>query len=105
MRAYSLAVLAQCTQNGILATDKEIIRWVNEKLSSAKKSTQIRSFQDSTIANSLAILDLIDAIKPGVINYDVVTKGRTEKVILVKICIIFFLNFFCRKNMKMQNML
>uniref|UniRef100_A0AC34F5W9 Calponin-homology (CH) domain-containing protein n=1 Tax=Panagrolaimus sp. ES5 TaxID=591445 RepID=A0AC34F5W9_9BILA len=79
MRAYSLAVLAQCTQNGILATDKEIIRWVNEKLSSAKKSTQIRSFQDSTIANSLAILDLIDAIKPGVINYDVVTKGRTEK--------------------------
>uniref|UniRef100_A0A914YMH8 Calponin-homology (CH) domain-containing protein n=1 Tax=Panagrolaimus superbus TaxID=310955 RepID=A0A914YMH8_9BILA len=79
MRAYTLAVLTRCTDNGILATDKEIIRWVNEKLQSARKTTHIRSFQDPVIANSIVVLDLIDAIKPGVINYDVVTKGRTER--------------------------
>lgn len=33
MRAYTLTVLAQCTQSGdALATDKEIISWVNEKV-------------------------------------------------------------------------
>uniref|UniRef100_A0A914YIG2 Calponin-homology (CH) domain-containing protein n=1 Tax=Panagrolaimus superbus TaxID=310955 RepID=A0A914YIG2_9BILA len=84
MRAYTLAVLTRCTDNGILATDKEIIRWVNEKLQSARKTTHIRSFQDPVIANSIVVLDLIDAIKPGVINYDVVTKGRTDKVIVIK---------------------
>lgn len=46
MRAYTLTVLAQCTQSGdSLATDKEIINWVNEKLRNAGKSSQIKSFQ------------------------------------------------------------
>lgn len=46
MRAYTLTVLAQCTQSGdSLATDKEIIIWVNEKLRSAGKTSQIKSFQ------------------------------------------------------------
>lgn len=81
MRAYTLAVLSRCTSdNGSLATDKEIIRWVNEKLQSAGKSTQIRSFQDPNIADAIVVLDLIDAIKPGVINYDVVQKGGTDQV-------------------------
>lgn len=35
MRAYTLTVLAQCTHSGdSLATDKEIIAWVNEKVRS-----------------------------------------------------------------------
>lgn len=35
MRAYTLTVLAQCTQSGdSLATDKEIIAWVNKKVRS-----------------------------------------------------------------------
>uniref|UniRef100_A0AC34FGL2 Fimbrin n=1 Tax=Panagrolaimus sp. ES5 TaxID=591445 RepID=A0AC34FGL2_9BILA len=79
MRAYTLAVLARCTDNGNLATDKEIVRWVNEKLQSAGKSTQIRSFQDPVIADAIVVLDLIDAIKPGVINYDVVQRGGTDQ--------------------------
>lgn len=33
MRAYTLTVLAQCTDSGdALATDKEIIAWVNKKV-------------------------------------------------------------------------
>jgi plastin-3 len=79
MRAYTLAVLARCTDNGNLATDKEIVRWVNEKLQTAGKSTQIRSFQDPVIADAIVVLDLIDAIKPGVINYDVVQRGGTDQ--------------------------
>jgi len=79
MRAYTLTVLAKCTQSGELATDKEIISWANEKLSSSGKSGQIKNFQDSIISNAKVVIDLIDAIKPGVINYDVVKDGSDEE--------------------------
>lgn len=80
MRAYTLEVLARCTTEGTYATDKEIVRWVNEKLKSAGKSTHINGFQDSSISNGVVILDLIDAIQPGAINYDLINHGDSEKV-------------------------
>lgn len=76
MRAYTLTILAQCTQSGeSLATDKEIIAWVNEKLQSAGKSGKIKSFQDPVISDAKVVIDLIDAISPGSINYDLVQSG------------------------------
>ncbi|KAK0399244.1 hypothetical protein QR680_002958 [Steinernema hermaphroditum] len=79
MRAYTLTVLAQCTDSGDrLATDKEIVNWANEKLQSSGKSSQIKSFQDSSISNARVLLDLIDAIKPGTINYDLVSDDKME---------------------------
>lgn len=79
MRAYTLTVLAQCTQTGDrLATDREIINWVNEKLESSGKQSRIKSFQDSSIADARPVLDLIDAIKPGTINYELIQHGSPE---------------------------
>ncbi|VDN59057.1 unnamed protein product [Dracunculus medinensis] len=79
MRAYTLTVLAQCTDSGdALATDKEIIAWVNKKLSFSNKSSQIKSFQDPTISDARVVIDLIDAIKPGIIDYSLVRSGNIE---------------------------
>lgn len=80
MRAYTLTILAQCTQSGeSMATDKEIIVWVNQKLESAGKQSRLRSFQDSSIANARILCDLIDAIKPGTINYELIKgDGKPE---------------------------
>jgi plastin-3 len=76
MRAYTLTVLAQCTQSGdSLASDKEIIQWVNDKLKSSGKHSQIKSFQDPSISDARVVCDLIDAISPGTINYDLVKAG------------------------------
>ncbi|KAI1726424.1 calponin homology (CH) domain-containing protein [Ditylenchus destructor] len=76
MRAYTLTILAQCTQSGeSLATDKEIVAWVNEKLQSAGKSGRIKSFQDPVISNAKVVIDLIDAISPGAINYELVQSS------------------------------
>lgn len=76
MRAYTLTVLAQCTQSGeSLATDKEIVQWVNDKLKSSGKHSQIKSFQDTSISDARVVCDLIDAISPGTINYDLIKSG------------------------------
>ncbi|KAK0421022.1 hypothetical protein QR680_015027 [Steinernema hermaphroditum] len=79
MRAYTLTILAQCSDSGDrLATDKEIVNWANEKLRSSGKSSQVRSFQDSSISDARVLLDLIDAIKPGTINYDLVSDDKMK---------------------------
>ena len=63
--------------------EREIIDWVNNKLASAGKTTSIRSFQDGSIADARVIIDLVDAIKPGIINYEVVKDTHTEEVLVL----------------------
>uniref|UniRef100_A0A914LQG3 Calponin-homology (CH) domain-containing protein n=1 Tax=Meloidogyne incognita TaxID=6306 RepID=A0A914LQG3_MELIC len=73
MRAYTLTILAKCTQSEeSMATDKEIIAWVNKKLESVGNSNRLKSFQDAAISNARIFLDLIEAIKPGTIDYNIV---------------------------------
>ncbi|XP_062939233.1 plastin-3 [Cynocephalus volans] len=75
MRRYTLNVLEDLGE-GQKANDDIIVNWVNRALSEAGKSTSIQSFKDKTISSSLAVVDLIDAIQPGCINYDLVKSGN-----------------------------
>jgi plastin-3 len=79
MRAYTLSVLTKLANSGDPITEKEIIHWVNEKLATAEKTSSIRSFQDSSIANARVVCDLIDAIRPGIINYEVLRDSGSEE--------------------------
>jgi plastin-3 len=79
MRAYTLSVLSKLANSGDPIAEKEIILWVNEKLANAGKTTSIRSFQDGSIANGRVVCDLIDSIRPGIINYDVLRDTGAEE--------------------------
>uniref|UniRef100_A0A671LYA7 Plastin-3 n=1 Tax=Sinocyclocheilus anshuiensis TaxID=1608454 RepID=A0A671LYA7_9TELE len=74
MRRYTLNVL-EGLGDGQKVNDDIIVNWVNKTLSGAGKSTKISSFKDKEISSSLAVLDLIDAIQPGCVNYDLVKRG------------------------------
>jgi len=78
MRAYTLSMLSQLAESGSPLVEAEIIQWVNTKLAGAGKKTQLRSFQDSSIASALVVVDLVDAIKPGTIDYGVLKDGSEE---------------------------
>lgn len=80
MRAYTLSILTQLAESGNPIVEAEIITWVNTKLKEAKKNSGIRSFQDTSLQNAVAIIDLVDAIKPGTINYEVVKLTGEEEV-------------------------
>jgi hypothetical protein len=45
MRAYTLSILTQLADTGSPIVEKEIIDWVNNKLSQGRKQTSIRNFQ------------------------------------------------------------
>ncbi|XP_077290091.1 plastin-2 fimbrin isoform X2 [Arctopsyche grandis] len=77
MRAYTLSILTRLANTGNPIIEKEIVQWVNTKLQSAGKTTSIKGFQDESITDGRVVLDLIDAIKPGTINYDLVQNGGT----------------------------
>jgi len=74
MRRYTLNVL-EGLGDGQKVNDDIIVKWVNKTLSEAGKSTKISSFKDKEISSSLAVVELIDAIQPGSINYDLVKTG------------------------------
>ncbi|XP_012687408.1 plastin-3 [Clupea harengus] len=74
MRRYTLNVLEDLG-DGEKADDNIIVNWVNKTLLEADKSTKISSFKDREISTSLPVLDLIDALQPGSVSYDLVKTG------------------------------
>lgn len=78
MRRYTLNVLEDLG-DGEKVNDDIIVKWVNNTLAEAGKSTKISSFKDKEISSSLAVLELIDAIQPGSINYELIKTGSLSE--------------------------
>ncbi|KAK5917221.1 hypothetical protein CgunFtcFv8_012128 [Champsocephalus gunnari] len=74
MRRYTLLVLSDLG-DGEKVKDQIILDWVNSTLTKSKKSTQISSFKDKLIGTSLPVIDLIDAIAPNNVKWDMVNRG------------------------------
>ncbi|XP_049898121.1 plastin-3-like [Epinephelus moara] len=74
MRRYTLNVLENLG-DGEVAGDDLIVSWVNKTLAEAGKSSSIKSFKDKGIGTSLPVLDLIDAIQPESVNFELVQTG------------------------------
>ena len=53
--------------------DQDIINWVNSKI-----PTPISSFKDPRIKTSMPFYELLNAIKPGTIDYTVIDKNPKE---------------------------
>ncbi|XP_070801089.1 plastin-1 [Pituophis catenifer annectens] len=73
MRRYTLNVLSDLGE-GEKVNDETIIKWVNQTLAKANKTTSISSFKDQSISTSLPILDLIDAIAPKAVRSEMVKR-------------------------------
>nr|XP_040036431.1 plastin-3-like [Gasterosteus aculeatus aculeatus]XP_040036432.1 plastin-3-like [Gasterosteus aculeatus aculeatus]XP_040036433.1 plastin-3-like [Gasterosteus aculeatus aculeatus] len=78
MRRYTLNVL-EGLGDGQKVNDDIIVKWVNKTLAEAGKSTKISSFKDKEISSSLAVVELIDAIQPGSINYELLRTGSLSE--------------------------
>ncbi|XP_039992712.1 plastin-1-like [Xiphias gladius] len=73
MRRYTVLVLSNLG-DGEKVGDQIILDWVNTTLSEKRKDTQISSFKDKLISTSLPVIDLIDAIAPGTVKWDMVKR-------------------------------
>ncbi|XP_022550517.2 fimbrin-1 isoform X2 [Brassica napus] len=60
-------------------TDADILSWANRKVRTMGRKSQIESFKDKSLSNGLFFLDLLWAIEPRVVNWNLVTKGGTDE--------------------------
>ncbi|XP_043927517.1 plastin-2 [Protopterus annectens] len=79
MRRYTLNMLEELG-DGQKVTDDTIVTWVNRILQEAGKCSSISGFKDPKISTSLPVLDVIDAIQPGSVRYDLLkTEDLTDE--------------------------
>lgn len=56
-------------------SDDHIVKWANEKVAGAGKSAKMKSFKDTTLKNSLFLMELVAAIEPRAVNWELVVRG------------------------------
>lgn len=79
MRRNILSTMESLSKNGKDVTDSDIIKWANDQVAKAGKRSSMRSFKDSGLKDGKFFLDLLDAIKPGYVDYSLVYDGRTDE--------------------------
>jgi len=79
MKAYTLNLLKKLNKNGTPIAKKDILAWQEKKMTKAGK-TPIKSFQDPANKGSLPVIDLINIIKPGSIDFTHVHTGDNLSV-------------------------
>ncbi|CAH8279761.1 unnamed protein product [Arabidopsis lyrata] len=80
MRTHMLQLLKSLRSRtrGKDMTDSEIISWANRKVKIMGRKSQIESFKDKSLSSGLFFLDLLWAVEPRVVNWNLVTKGESD---------------------------
>ncbi|RVW70228.1 Fimbrin-5 [Vitis vinifera] len=60
-------------------TDADILKWANNKVKRTGRTSQMESFKDKNLSNGIFFLDLLSAVEPRVVNWNLVTKGESEE--------------------------
>eukprot|EP00121_Abeoforma_whisleri_P014619 Awhi_evm1s13481 len=80
MRQYTLEILKRLSGSDKPITDADIVDWANQTLAAGGKDSKITSFKDKSITTSLPVIDLVDCIKPGSIDYSIIIQSpKNEK--------------------------
>ncbi|CAG7848066.1 Fimbrin [Serendipita indica DSM 11827] len=78
MRLNITKTLTALSGNNKPISDTEILKWANSKVATKPGSKPIRSFKDPSISTGIWFLDLLDAMKPGIVDYSLVSKNPQE---------------------------
>lgn len=60
-------------------TDADIIEWANRLVASAGRESSMASFKDPSLSTGRFLIDLLQAMKPGIVSYEMVTPGTGEE--------------------------
>ncbi|XAR67404.1 hypothetical protein NMG60_11002150 [Bertholletia excelsa] len=58
--------------------DADILNWANKKVKSTGRNSHMESFKDKNLSNGLFFLELLSAVEPRVVNWNLVTKGESD---------------------------
>ncbi|KAL9935066.1 hypothetical protein V8E36_006142 [Tilletia maclaganii] len=64
---------------GATVTDADMVKWANGVVSKAGKRSSMRSFRDPGLKNAVFFLDLLDGLRPGIVDYSLVLAGANDE--------------------------
>ncbi|KAL9679745.1 hypothetical protein QQ045_017611 [Rhodiola kirilowii] len=67
------------SQHGKDITDSQILKWANNKVQRSGRTSRMEHFKDKSLSNGLFFLELLSAVEPRVVNWNVVTKGVSDE--------------------------
>lgn len=81
MRFHMLQLLKnlRSRSHGKEITDSDILKWANRKVRNTRGTTQMESFKDKRLSSGIFFLQLLSAIEPRVVNWNLVTKGESDE--------------------------
>jgi plastin-1 len=82
MRSHTLKFLAEVQKKkfgGKEVTDEMIIKWSNDKIAAAGRSSKITSYKDRSLATGVFFMDLLFSIEPRIIDWDFVSAGESDE--------------------------
>ncbi|GAA5814606.1 Fimbrin, actin-bundling protein [Mucor flavus] len=79
MRENIIHTLQSLTKGGRSVSDQDLVRWANETVQRGGKQSKMTSFKDRGLSTGIFFLDVLNGIKPGYVDYNLVTSGRTEE--------------------------
>jgi len=79
MRTNIVKTLQSLSRGGRDIADTDILKWANDQVRNGGKSTTARSFKDASLKTGVFLLDCLNGIKKGYVDYDIVTAGRTDE--------------------------
>ncbi|KAH7105097.1 Ca2+-binding actin-bundling protein [Auriculariales sp. MPI-PUGE-AT-0066] len=79
MRLNISQTLASLSGTGKQVTDREMLQWANAKVQGHKPSAKtLRSFKDPSITTGVFFLDLLDALRPGIVDFSLVSDVQQD---------------------------
>lgn len=77
MRENVTQTMKKLSKSGRDITDMEMIRWANEAVQRGDKTSKVSSFKDSSFRTGVFVCDVLNGIRPGSIDYAMVSRGTT----------------------------
>ncbi|ABN67838.2 predicted protein [Scheffersomyces stipitis CBS 6054] len=74
MRRNIVSTLSELGKGANL-TDADILRWASSQVAKGGKSSNVRSFKDPSLSSGVFLLDVLNGLKPGYVDYDLVYQG------------------------------
>lgn len=59
-------------------SDSYMLKWANEMARKGGRSSSIRSFKDQSLGTGVFLLDVLNGMKSGYVDYSLVNEGRNE---------------------------
>jgi len=79
MRFHVVSILQSLSSDGKPVTDDDMVRWANNEVQKSGKSSKMSGFRDPSLRDSRFFIELLSAVRPQTVNFDLITSGTTDE--------------------------